>query len=82
MKAAFALIAPALILAFPAHATGNESSEKKDKVVCKKDNVTGSRLGSVRICMTASEWEANKAAARKATEDKQRASQFNTPQGG
>jgi hypothetical protein len=37
-------------------ATESKSAENSNEIVCQKQEVTGSRLGVKRICMTRSEW--------------------------
>jgi hypothetical protein len=37
-------------------ATDKKSTENSNEIVCQKQEVTGSRLGVKRICMTRSEW--------------------------
>lgn len=38
------------------------------RVICRKQNVTGSRLGSQRVCATAAEWAARKQQSRQSIE--------------
>ncbi len=40
----------------PAAAKAVEASDM-EKIVCKMEDVTGSRLGSKRVCMTKLQWE-------------------------
>ena len=43
--------------AAPAQATANaKPTDNANEMVCQKQEVTGSRLGAKRICMTRSEW--------------------------
>ena len=43
--------------AAPAQATANaKPADNANEMVCQKQEVTGSRLGAKRICMTRSEW--------------------------
>jgi hypothetical protein len=36
------------------------STAKKDKLICVKQNPTGSRLGATRVCMTKDQWADHK----------------------
>lgn len=47
----------------PAAATaGEKKSESRDpnRMICEKQEIVGSRLGTKRVCMTAAEWEAKR----------------------
>lgn len=50
-------------------ASANEGSKptekKKEKMICKSDGVTGSRLKSKRTCMTAQQWDELRAQTQK-----------------
>ncbi|WP_326525822.1 hypothetical protein [Sphingomonas sp.] len=48
-----ALLAAAPVQAAPPAAAADA---KKDRMVCKREDATGSRMGAKRICRTASEW--------------------------
>ena len=81
--AAVALVGPAL--AGPALAAGQAEPEKsaptveevtdtsQNRMVCKRQKDTGSRLGSKRICMTAAQWAQKKRDERAVTERTQAA---------
>jgi Flp pilus assembly protein CpaB len=44
-------------------------------VVCKREDVTGSRLGATKVCHTRAEWEAQAAEARSAIDRVQQSPQ-------
>jgi hypothetical protein len=55
VMAAFGLLAiPAIVSAEPKDE--NISKGDQNRVVCRKENVTGSRLGARKRCLTAAEW--------------------------
>lgn len=56
--------------------TRNES----DKLICKKEDTIGSRLGAKKVCLTAQEWADLAAANREHTEDIQKDSGFRSGQ--
>jgi len=39
-----------------------------NQVICRREDVTGSRLGASKICHTRQEWDARSAASRDATD--------------
>ena len=45
---------------------------KADRVICRTQGATGSRLGGAKICKTAREWEAQRQGAKQETERQQR----------
>lgn len=60
-KSIAAAAAAAMLTAMPAWAGETVSPDKKvakdpNEVVCEKQEVLGSRLGSKKICMTRAEW--------------------------
>jgi hypothetical protein len=66
--AAFALAS--LLLSGAAMAdTGTKA--KGDKLICQKQNTTGSRLGSTRVCMTKEQWADHKREIRQDVERRQ-----------
>jgi hypothetical protein len=66
--AAFALAS--LLLSGAAMAdTGTKA--KEDKLICQKQNPTGSRLGSTRVCMTKEQWADHKRETRQDIERRQ-----------
>jgi hypothetical protein len=76
MKIGPKLAAAMLLLGSPAFAaepatapTDASKSADADRPVCKTKQITGSRLGAKRICMTRREWAQRSAEDRKATED-------------
>jgi hypothetical protein len=48
----------ALALFVPAAMAETSAKPKEDKVICKRQEAIGTRLGGKRICMKASEWKA------------------------
>jgi hypothetical protein len=68
--------------ASPAMAKDNEESEKPDseRVVCKTQRVTGSRLPGERICKPKGEWERDKKEAKRRMDEliEDRSSTVNT----
>ena len=68
------LCAVALMLLLPvsgAMATDSEDTAKsdKEKLICKTEKVTGSRVKSKRTCMTVERWEEVRASARQGVDD-------------
>lgn len=61
----FAVIAAAGVLLFCGQASAQsepatptaDSAAKSEKLICRKDIVTGSRLNKKKTCMTAKEWD-------------------------
>jgi invasion protein IalB len=41
----------------PAQATAPTAAAPADPVICEKEEVTGSRLATRKVCMTRSQWE-------------------------
>ena len=74
------LAVPALVSAAPVAATmpgsavqsadnpTKEASADSDKLICKRDKVSGSRLSARKVCMTAAEWERQRIEDRQAVE--------------
>jgi hypothetical protein len=52
--------------AIQATATGDAN-----KVVCKTEETTGSRLGAMRVCKTKAQWDATSDASRQMLDDTQ-----------
>jgi hypothetical protein len=48
----------ALALLGPSAMAETAKTPKEDKVICKRQEAVGTRLGGKRICMKASEWKA------------------------
>lgn len=63
-----------LATASPAIAKDDEPAdgEKKEKVICRTEKVTGSRTRVNRICMTKSEWEKLEADTKQWVDGEQR----------
>lgn len=63
----FVAVAAALL---PAGASALERKDNKDpnRMICEKQGVLGSRLATKRVCMTAAEWAAQRAAERQLIE--------------
>jgi hypothetical protein len=76
------LFAVALLAVVAAPATAKDEDDKPDseRVVCKKERVTGSRLAGERICKTKAEWDRDKKEARQRTDEliEDRSSTVNT----
>ena len=51
--AAAALVAPSVAVA----GTSGDEDGQKDKMICKAQKETGSRLGGKKICMTRAQWD-------------------------
>lgn len=68
----FGSLAIALTVATPAIAIAEKDiivdGESKDpeRIVCKKAQVSGSRLGSKKVCMSAAQWDIRRQADREA----------------
>lgn len=55
------LVAGAALLPAVAWAEDKKSDDKDpNRMVCEKQEVVGSRLGTKRVCMTAAEWAAKR----------------------
>lgn len=67
-----------------APAATNVAATDPDRVICRKDEATGSRLRSTNICKTAREWEQIRDDARRATDamEKQKGTASRLPIGG
>jgi hypothetical protein len=48
---------PASTAATPATTPADPNAPDPDKVICKRQQVTGTRLGNTKICMTQKEWD-------------------------
>ncbi len=64
-----------LLLSGTAVAAENSAQEagnkKKDKLICRNQTPTGSRLGSTRVCMTESQWSDQRRQTRTDIEKRQ-----------
>lgn len=49
----------------PAPAPPAPTAKKKDPVICKRQEETGSRLGGKSVCMTKSQWDAQRTDAQR-----------------
>jgi len=67
------VVMPAVASAQDTKAHREHSDEVGDgsRMICRTQNVTGSRVNSGRICMTADEWAASKRDARNRVEQEQ-----------
>jgi invasion protein IalB len=58
----FSVILAGVVLAFSASATAQQPNSQKeevgkqDRVICRNQEVIGSRLSKTRVCRTAAEW--------------------------
>ena len=56
-------VLPSTAVAQTAHTSATQSdsavlsSDEANKVICKREKVSGSRLAAKKVCMTAAEWE-------------------------
>lgn len=59
------------------------STDKSDvnRIVCRKQETVGSRLGAKKVCLTVKEWQERTAADREETDRVQRDTQMGTPSG-
>ena len=74
-----------LVLTAAWSASASAGDEKKpesdkEKVICKSDTVTGSRLKKKRICMTRSQWQALADRTKQDIDNFSRASGASAPQ--
>ena len=76
------LLVAALGMLPTAAAAGDKKADNKDpnRMICEKQAVSGSRLATKRVCMTAAEWEIRKLEDRQAIEKGQM--QAKAPSGG
>ncbi len=64
---------PALAQIVPAdQATSAQKPKDPNRIICERDEETGSRLGAKRVCKTAAQWDALRHANREQVEDWQR----------
>lgn len=59
------------------------STEKSDvnRIVCRKTETIGTRLGAKKVCLTVKEWQDRASADREETDRVQRDTQLGTPSG-
>ncbi|KPL67719.1 hypothetical protein SZ64_06060 [Erythrobacter sp. SG61-1L] len=71
MKKSCLLALLVLTAATGVSAAEGESQEapKKEKMICRKDKVTGSRTKVNRICMTKAQWDQQAAATKKGLDE-------------
>lgn len=71
-----AIVATAVLLSGPASAQSNSYVTDRpapitgdaDKIVCKKEETIGTRLGAKKVCLTVQEWRERQLADRDQTE--------------
>lgn len=73
-----AMASPAAAQTTPAAAPNAKAAEASDalKIVCKKEEAIGSRLGAKKVCLTVQEWKDLAEANREHTEKIQQQSGF------
>jgi hypothetical protein len=59
-----AMTVPATATSSPSAPPQVPAAQKKDPVICKHQEETGSRLGGKSVCMTKSQWDAQRADAQ------------------
>jgi hypothetical protein len=66
-------VAGVALISTAAAAADEKKSDAKDpnRMVCEKQQVLGSRLGSKRVCMTAAEWDTKRREERMAIDKSQ-----------
>ena len=71
MKLLWMVAGIALASATAANAADEDEDDapQKEKVVCKTEKITGSRIKSKRTCMTQKQWDEVAASARKGVDD-------------
>ena len=76
--ALMATAAPAAAQTTPAAAPNAKSASESDalKIVCKREEAIGSRLGAKKVCLTVQEWKDLAEANREHTEKVQQQSGF------
>jgi hypothetical protein len=83
---AFVLVAPGAVAAGDSQSTQapkTASTDNGDKVVCKTEEVTGSRIPGHKVCHTQRDWDQMGADGRRNTQDFQdRSSQMTPLRGG
>lgn len=67
---ALAIATPTMVLAENA-ATDESDKDDSQRMVCKKAQVTGSRLGKKKVCMTQAQWDVQRQADREKIEQAQ-----------
>jgi hypothetical protein len=56
MLLSVAVASPALAAADPSPPNAAKPEKKKDRVICRSVQETGSRMGNIRMCMSAAAW--------------------------
>lgn len=67
LAVALAIAAPTIVYAESATTEEGDPNDPQ-RMVCKKSQVTGSRLGKKKVCMTAAQWEVQRQADKEAIE--------------
>jgi hypothetical protein len=62
------LLTATFLSASAAQADVPDTSEKKDKLICKRQSAVGSLVRAKRVCLTKADWAKAYAAGRKAAE--------------
>ena len=63
------MLVPAILLAMaPAPQAASHPPKDPDKIICRRENTTGSRLSSKKICMTRAEWDERQRNASRETQ--------------
>lgn len=70
----FAMLAGGLAAVAQAADTSGDKAKDPNRKICEKVEVTGSRLGATKVCMTAQQWEDQRRAQRDDLENAQRGS--------
>lgn len=65
---------PAVAQPAPADVKAKPASNAGERVICRKIEEVGTRLGGKRVCMTASQWAEQQRVEREAVEEAQRKS--------
>jgi hypothetical protein len=60
-----AMTVPSTATSSPSAPPGVPAARKKDPVICKHQEETGSRLGGKSVCMTKSQWDEQRADAQR-----------------
>lgn len=63
------LIAAMVAAQAPQQAADQPKSADSEKVICKRDSTTGSRVKKTRVCMTARQWDRAAQDAQANTQD-------------
>lgn len=69
IKRSLFAVALLALAAVPAAAKDEDEKPDSERVVCKTQRATGSRLAGERICKTKAEWDREKREARQRTDE-------------